>query len=327
MPNNFECEPLVVEEIPGYFKVYSDGSVVREDEPSFLSAISERDDVLYKDVVFDEEAELWARLYLPPLMKTNSNSRVPVLLYFHGSGFILSSPASPHVHSMCKLWAAKLGVIIISVKYRLAPEHRLPAAYQDSIVALRWLEAMKKDDAVADPWLQSHADLSKIFVIGDSAGGNIAHHLGVWAAKASGEAENAMEIKIKGMILLYPFFGCEDRMPSQEGSLSILKVEHSDAYWRLALPLGSNRDHPFCNPVGEGTEDSISKLSLPPILFVVPGRDTTRDKQLQYCEFLKNSGKEVEVLLFDDEDHGFNYLDVEGKSAVELHRRTSDFMK
>ncbi|KAH9313840.1 hypothetical protein KI387_022467 [Taxus chinensis] len=319
MVNNYDCAPLVVEEIPGLIKVYSDRSVVWQVEPSIPAA---EDKVLYKDDVFDEEIHLWTCLYLP---KTKTKSRVPVFLHFHASEFCVLSPDSPAMHRMCHLWAAKLGVIIISVKYRLAPENRLPAAYHDSIAAFKWLEAMKKGGAVADPWLQSHSDFSKIFVMGESAVGNIVHHLGMWA---SAEAENGMEIKIKGMILLYPYFGGEDRMPSEEGGLSRFPLEYLDAFWRLALPVGSNKDHPFCNPVGKHSEDLDSGVSIPPMLFVVPGRDMLRDKQLQYCEFPKKKCvKEVEVVLLEDEDHGFIHVNVDGQSSVELHRCISDFIK
>ncbi|KAH9309814.1 hypothetical protein KI387_037725 [Taxus chinensis] len=291
MASNCDCVPLVVEEIPGVIKVYSDGSVVRDGEPSMPSgSIAEEDKVLNKDVVLNEEIDMWARIYLPPLTKMNTNTKVPILLYFHASGFCVLSPESPTMHRMCELWAAKLCVIIISVKYRLAPEHRLPAAYHDSIAALKWLQMQTqvvKTDCPAThpiPWLHDYADFSKIFVMGESAGGNIAHYVGMWAAKASAESEKAVEIKINGMILLYPFFGGEDRMPSEERGLSVFKVEQSDALWRLALPMGSNRDHPFRNPIpiGKGSEVAVSNLSLPPMLFVIGGRDLLRDKTFQY---------------------------------------------
>ncbi|KAH9302252.1 hypothetical protein KI387_013835, partial [Taxus chinensis] len=229
---------------------------------------------------------LWARIYLPLPPHTKTNTRLPVLLFFHASGFCALSPATPVVHRMCLLWAAKLGVIIVCVKHRLAPEHRLPAAYEDSIAALQWLQAMKSTEPGAvtvDPWLHSHADLSNIFVAGESAGGNIANHVGMWAAAQDGE------MQVKGIILLCPFFGGEDRTASEEVGLSRMATAlQTDTTWRLALPVGSNRDHPFCNPVGEGTDKSaLSSLALPPMLFVIAGLDILRDKELQYCDVLK----------------------------------------
>ena len=69
---------------------------------------------------------------------------------------------------------------------RLAPEHRLPAAYQDSVSALQWLHRESTSSSrgeKADPWFDSHADFSKVFLMGDSPGGNIAHRLGMWAGR------------------------------------------------------------------------------------------------------------------------------------------------
>ncbi|GLJ22820.1 hypothetical protein SUGI_0430170 [Cryptomeria japonica] len=159
-----KAEPWLVEDNGGPIKLYSDGSVVRAPNlfgSMFLTEHNNYGHVPYKDIVFDEETGLWARLYLSP-----------------------------------------------ETENRLAPEHRLPTAYNDSIAALRWME---REGAIEDPSLRSHADFSKIFLAGDSAEGNITHHVGVWAASKSEE----IKIKIKGLILLYPFFGGEERTPSE----------------------------------------------------------------------------------------------------------------
>ncbi|KAH9291298.1 hypothetical protein KI387_043511 [Taxus chinensis] len=288
------CETQLVEDFEGVVKLYSDGSVIREPEPSWPVTLSEENNyvknVSYKDVVFDEEVGLWARLYLPPQTKTNTRL-LPVLLYFHGGGFCFLTPANPIIHCMCQLWAAKLDVIIVSVNYRLTPEHRLPAAYHDSIAALQWLQGMKTGGAVGDPWLHSHADLSKIFLMGEkrrrehcaSCG-----HVGV----RSGNGNQGVEV--------------------------------SDTLWRLALPLGSNRDHPFCNPVREGTDVTFP---IPPMFFVIAGRDILKDKQLQYCEVLKNSGRDVKVVMFEEEEHGFTLKKMDDQSCVEFLGGISEFIK
>ncbi|KAH9302755.1 hypothetical protein KI387_014338 [Taxus chinensis] len=314
MGDNCECgteQPRVVADLCGLIKVYSDGSIVRAGEPYLPPPKSEENnDKLgpYKDVVYNAELGLWARIYLPP--PPHKKTRLPVLLFFHASGFCSLSPATPVVHSMCLLWAARLGVIIVSVKYRLAPENRLPAAYEDSIAALQWVLAMKTEaggGAVAvDPWLHSHADLSNIFVAGESAGGNVAHHLGCWVA--------AQDAKNAGA----------DRTPSEARDPGLM--EQADIMWRYALPVGSNRDHPFCNPVGEGRESAVSTLALPPMLFVIAGLDALLDRLLQYCELLKKCGKQVEVAMFDEDDHGFTLFNAESDNSLEAIRRFSDFI-
>ncbi|GLJ46798.1 hypothetical protein SUGI_0986960 [Cryptomeria japonica] len=315
-----KIEAQVIEDFGGVIKLYSDGSVVRGDESAFSSIIPEPDTfnfkhVEYKDVVMDEEIGLWARLYLPP----ETTSKAPILLYYHGGGFCICSPATPVVHRACQMWAATLGALIVSVDYRLAPEHRLPCGYQDSNAALHWLQLQAAAAESADPWLRSHADFSRVFLVGDSAGGNIAHHVGLWAAGTK------LEIEIKGVILMYPYFGGEERTSSEKFSSTVLSLEQSDVLWRLALPVGSNRDHPFSNPLIE--EATISAPDIAPMLFVVAGRDILSDRQLQYCEFLKKRGKQIRVHVYDEEDHGFFFTKMEGQASVEALRVISDFMK
>ena len=163
-----------VEYFHGIIKLYSDGSVVRAEEPSFnLPPLKENyEQVLYKDIVFEHTLGLWARLYLPP-PRHDSTVRFPVILYFHGGGFCLFSPRTPVSHRFCLKWAADVGALIISVHYRLAPEHRLPSAYQDSVSALRWLHSqsisINRGVAGSNPWFDSHADCSKVFLMGDNA--------------------------------------------------------------------------------------------------------------------------------------------------------------
>ncbi|GLJ46803.1 hypothetical protein SUGI_0987030 [Cryptomeria japonica] len=62
----------------------------------------------------------------------------------------------------------------------MASEHRVPCAYDNSVAALHWLQLQALAAEGAEPWLHSHADFSRVFIAGESAGGNIAHHVGVW---------------------------------------------------------------------------------------------------------------------------------------------------
>ncbi|GLJ46814.1 hypothetical protein SUGI_0987190 [Cryptomeria japonica] len=313
-------EAELLEDFASLIKLYSDGSVERGDDSSFPVALSENDNfnykhVEYKDVVMDEATGLWARLYLPP----ETTSKAPLIMYYHGGGFCIHSPTAPIVHRACQMWAARLGALFVSVNYRLAPEHRLPCAYQDSIAALHWLQLQAVVAESADPWLGSHADFSRVFLAGDSAGGNIAHHLGLWAAGAKAE------IEIKGLILVYPYFGGEERTSSEKENSSVFSLEESDALWRLALPVGSNRDHPFSNPLVD--EAVASAPDIPPMLFVIAGHDLLRDRQMNYCEFLKKCGKQIRVHVCDEEDHGFLFSKMEEPSLVEALRCISDFIK
>jgi len=328
----------LVEDFHGSIKLYSDGSVVRGDEPSFcLPPLSESyEQVLYKDTVFDLTHGLWARLYLPPPPPHSSPTtatRLPVLLYFHGSGFCLLGPQSPVIHRFCVKWAADIGALIVSVHYRLTPEHRLPTAYHDSISAVQWLHSQSKSTGRgerSDPWFDSHADFSKVFLMGESAGGNIAHRVAMW----SGGQDWGGDMRIRGLILLNPFFGGEARTESEtkeRQEIPLLSVEYTDLMWRLALPAGSNRDHHFCNPLAPhtGALDVWSLAgTLPPTVMVIGGRDILRDKELEYCEFLKKCDKQIiEIVEFEEEDHGFTVLKLEQPNSMKLIEYASHFIK
>ncbi|RLN33434.1 tuliposide A-converting enzyme 1, chloroplastic-like [Panicum miliaceum] len=127
--------------------------------------------VATKDVVLDAATGLTVRLFLPK-RREPSGKKLPVLVYFHGGGFLLESAKSATYHNYLTSLAAAAGVLAVSVDYRLAPEHRRPAAYDDCWTALQWAASARDDD-----WLAEHGDASRVFVAGDSAGGNIVHNV------------------------------------------------------------------------------------------------------------------------------------------------------
>ncbi|OWM83738.1 hypothetical protein CDL15_Pgr004168 [Punica granatum] len=124
--------------------------------------------VLSKDVVVSTEPAISVRLYLPN-NPPPSSLKLPVLVYFHGGGFIIETTASPTYHNYLSALAPEARVIIVSVEYRLAPEHPLPAAYDDSWAAIKWVRAHFQGLG-DEEWLNDHADLTRVYFGGDSAG-------------------------------------------------------------------------------------------------------------------------------------------------------------
>jgi acetyl esterase/lipase len=117
---------------------------------------------------------------------------LPVVVYLHGGGFITSTGAASIVyHGFCSNLASHLQAIVMSVEYRLAPERRLPAASDDAIEATHFIK--KNSDEV---WFKEHADYSSCYVMGKSAGGNIAKHAGLRVA----HFDDFEPLKIKGLI-------------------------------------------------------------------------------------------------------------------------------
>jgi len=204
-------------------------------------------------------------------------------------------------------------------------QHRLPAAYDDCITALQWVNshAGAGGDFEQDAWLESYADFSAVYLIGDSAGANIAHHV----VALRGGVEAWSPIRLRGSILVQPFFGAEQRTQSENECPrdAVLSLELTDAFWRLSLPLGSNRDHPFSNPWSPGAP-KLEEISMPPLLVAIGGRDILRDRGHEYSELLKQKGKSVEVVVVEEEEHGFYILRPKSQSFQRLCQQISRFI-
>ncbi|CAA6657196.1 unnamed protein product [Spirodela intermedia] len=215
---------------------------------------------LSKDVPLDPRLGTWLRIFLPSGGEGGDDHRrsLPLVVDFHGGGFVLFSAASTPFHKMCS-------------RYRLAPEHRLPAAYDDAVAAILWLRNQaaaaisppRPGSEEADPWL-ARADFSRCFLSGTSAGGNIVYH----AARRLlvEDPQNLSPLQIRGLILNQPFFGGVERTPSEKAMIedkilplpitdlltpseTSTDLPINDLLWELALPEGTDRDHPFCNPL------------------------------------------------------------------------------
>nr|CAB3455134.1 unnamed protein product [Digitaria exilis] len=192
--------------------------------------------------------------------------------------------------------AAGLRAVVVSVNYRLAPDHRFPAAYDDGVATLHYLDT----NALPADMVTVPIDLSSCFLAGDSAGGNIAHHVAQrWASMS------AARLRVAGAVLIQPFFGGEERTDAEVelDRVTALSVAVTDHYWREFLPEGATRDHPAARVCGDVVELADA---FPPAMVVVGGLDLLKDWKARYAEALRGKGKPLVVVEYPDAFHGFH---------------------
>ncbi|CAL5078100.1 unnamed protein product [Urochloa decumbens] len=220
---------------------YKDGHIERLLKSPFVAASEDptaNRGVATRDVVIDLGTGVSARLYLPS-RATMAGRRLPLVVYIHGGSFCTESAFCRTYHGYATSLAAAAGVLVVSVEYRLAPEHPIPTAYDDAWYALRWAAAL------SDPWLAGHVDPDRTFLAGDSASGNIAYHTVVRAGRDG--------MGIEGMIMVQPFFWGAERLPSEEvwDGVSVLDVTRVGLLWPFVTAGLAGNDDPRIKPSDE----------------------------------------------------------------------------
>lgn len=232
-----------------------------------------------------------ARLYVPPSAPPASR---PLLLYFHGGGWMIGD-LDTH-DSCCRFLAATAGVAILSVAYRLAPEHPFPAPVEDADAALRW---------TFEHASELGADRSRLAVGGDSAGGNMAAavcHL----ARDRGGPLPAMQL------LLYPVTDAIGDQPSRERFAEGFLLTRADMemFARSYLPDPPAPDDPRVSMLR-----AKSLAGLPPAYVATAGFDPLRDEGEAYAERMRAAGVRVALRRHPDLIHGFANLTAVSRSA------------
>lgn len=128
------------------------------------------------DVVVDTTRNLWFRVFVPTQYAAED---LPVMVYFHGGGYIFLSPDVAILDYVGRHFASELHAIVVSVDYRLAPENRHPSQHDDGFDVLKFLD----NEDNRSKWMPDNANISRCFVVGDSAGGHLAHHVTLRASQ------------------------------------------------------------------------------------------------------------------------------------------------
>jgi len=236
-----------------------------------------------------------------PIRIYTSEGRIPkgVLVYFHGGGWVLGSIVTHDV--LCRSIANAAGCIVVSVDYRLAPEHKFPAAPEDCYAATKWVAANAASFG---------GDPNRIAVGGDSAGGNLATATALMARDRGGP-------HLAFQLLFYPAISAANDTPSQmefDRDGFILSRADMEWFWNHYLNSPADRDNPIACPNKAG-----NLAGLPPALVQTCSHDPLRDEGERYAEQMKKARVKVTLTRYDGVTHGFvSFADVLDKGKAGL---------
>ncbi|WP_151637550.1 alpha/beta hydrolase [Noviherbaspirillum aerium] len=237
------------------------------------------------------------RLYIP---LAAAPGPLPVLVYFHGGGWVIGDRDTHD--SLCRHLANASRCAVVSVDYRLGPEHRFPAAVEDSIAATYWVRQQA-------PMLG--LDASRLAVGGDSAGGNL-------AAVVAIAARDAGDLPIAFQLLIYPATDMRRTAPSH--------TSNGQGFLLTRDTINYFHDH-YIDDSAHDLDWRASPLlhtdlaRLPPAFVLTAGYDPLRDEGLMYSQRLSEAGNRAAHICFERQIHGFITMERvidEANVAVEL---------
>lgn len=320
-------ESDLVSEHPPFIRIYKDGRVERLTGTEIIpTSLDETNDVVSKDVVYSPDHNLSVRLFFPrkstAAAACTTKNKLPLLIYIHGGAWIIESPFSPTYHNYLTDVVKSANCLAASIQYRRAPEHPVPAAYEDSWSAVRWILS-HSDGRGPEEWINDHADFGRVFVAGDSAGANMTHHM----AMRAGEEKKLDRPKIRGIAVVHPaFWGTE---PVDELDVQDREVRRGvGELWEKVVSPNSvdGTDDPLFNVVG--SDSDLSGLGCEKVLVAVAGRDVFVRQGLGYAAKLKKSGwgGDVEVVEEAEEGHVFHLQNPSSEKASKFLERFVKFI-
>lgn len=223
-----------------------------------------------------------ARLY-KPLTLRQAEGLSPCLAFFHGGGGVIGNLESHDV--VCRTLADEGQLIVVSIDYRLAPEHKFPAAVDDAIAATEWISANARELKI---------DQTRLMVGGDSAGGNLAAIVAINARTAGP--------KIAGQVLIYPATDFSMSHPSHSEPETDALLTHSVVRWFRGHYLSKEAD----SGDWRASPAVVEQLEgLPPAIVLTAGADPLRDEGDEFARRLSDAGVPVAHRTYPGQFHGF----------------------
>ena len=248
------------------------GMVALGGEPESIARVENR-------TVPGPAGQIPVRIYTPV-----GTAPFPVLVYFHGGGWVIGN-LDTH-DGICRSLANRVGCLVVSVDYRLAPEHPFPAAPEDCYAATRWL---------AEHAGSLGGDKGRIAVGGDSAGGNLAAVVALMARDRGGP-------KLAFQLLVYPATDTDFETRSYRENSEGYFLTRADMvwFWNHYAPRDEDRRNPYAAPLR-----AASLRGLPPALVITAEFDPLRDDGNAYAARLREDGVPVRLSQQDGLIHGF----------------------
>jgi acetyl esterase len=237
--------------------------------------------VVYDRSIPGPAGDIPVRVYRPEPI---GGAALPVIVFFHGGGWTICD-LDTH-DGTCRSLTNGVGAVVVSVDYRLAPEHKFPAAADDAYAATRW---------VSEHGDELGADADRLAVAGDSAGGNLAAAVPLMARDRGAPA-------IRFQLLVYPVtdFSFDTDSYRENAQGYFLRRTSMEWYWRQYLSSDDDGVHPYASPlrVADAT-------GLPPAMVVTAEFDPLRDEGEAYGRKLAEAGVPVDIRRYDGMFHGF----------------------
>jgi len=223
--------------------------------------------------------EIPARVYAPSV-----GAALPVVAYFHGGGWV-QGDLETH-HGLCARLAKHGGVLVVAVDYRLAPEHKFPAAVEDCLAAYRWLRVHGRDVG---------ADPGRVAVAGDSAGGNLSAVVSQLAAGGGTPVPTCQ-------VLIYPAVDFSTETDSHRELVDGHVIPRDRIMWYGEQYLRSEADKA---DLRASPLRAPSLAGQPPALIVTAGFDPLRDEGRAYGDRLREAGVDVVYREYPGQIHAF----------------------
>lgn len=257
-------------------------------EPQDVSSVEDR-------AIPGPGGQIPVRIYTP-----KGAGPFPVLVYFHGGGWVLGNIDSHD--AVCRVLTNLADCITISVDYRLAPEHKFPAAPEDCYAATRW---------AADNADTFNGDAQRIAVGGDSAGGNLTAVVALMARDRGGP-------RLVYQLLMYPVtdhYTLNTPSARENATGYFLTADDMVWFWDLYVTSEDDTKHPHASPL---RAQDLS--NLPPAMVITAEYDPLRDEGEMYANRLREAGNQVTAKRYNGVIHGFvsfrGMVD-QGKQALE----------